>query len=247
MFAALLALVPAAAQAQASATTPQSSPPAGQTYNFSTLMQRGLQGVQRNLLEAAEKMPEADYGFKPTAEVRPFGHIVAHIALSQFSMCSTLKGEKSPQAGEKEEAPRTKAELIALLKESQTYCEPTVTGTTEENLKELVKSGPNQVPRAAFVQSNIVHANETYGVMTVYLRLKGIVPAIDRSTEQRSSRQQSVVSDQATNHSRSSRLSERTRPASAARIASASSRFVSCSAATFSSTVSLAIKRYAIT
>ena len=175
MFAALLALAPAAAMAQGNAPAAQ-TPPAPQTFTLAAAMQRGYQGAQRNLLEAAEKMPEADYAFKPTGEVRPFGHIVAHIALSQFGGCATLKGEKSPKAGEKEEAPRSKAELVALLKESQAFCEPVIASITDENLTQLTKSGQNQVARGLFLHGNVVHANETYGVMTVYLRLKNIVP-----------------------------------------------------------------------
>jgi uncharacterized damage-inducible protein DinB len=173
--AALLALAPAAAMAQSNAPAAQ-TPPAPQTFTLASSMLRGYQAAQRNLLEAAEKMPEAEYAFKPTGEIRPFGQIVAHIALSQLSGCAGAKGEKSPRAGEKEEAPRNKADLVALLKESQTYCEPFFTSLTEESLTQLTKAGQNQVARGLFLHGNIVHANETYGVMTVYLRLKGIVP-----------------------------------------------------------------------
>ncbi len=38
-------------------------------------------GVARNVVEAAEKMPEADFGFQPTKEVRTFGQMIeAHVA-----------------------------------------------------------------------------------------------------------------------------------------------------------------------
>ena len=84
-------------------------------------MIRGYTQIQRDLLEAAELMPEADYGFKPTPETRPFGELIAHVALSQFGFCSFLQGGPSPKAAEKEETPRSKAVLIALLKESTTH------------------------------------------------------------------------------------------------------------------------------
>jgi hypothetical protein len=63
--AAALAAMPALAFAQGQA-------PAGQTFTLSGNMIRGYQNIERNLVEAAEKMPDADYAFKPTAEVRPF-------------------------------------------------------------------------------------------------------------------------------------------------------------------------------
>src|SRR5262245_25450590 len=55
-------IVAALAMAMAAAIQdkPQ-TPPAGQTFTLSGNLVRGYQNVQRNLLEAAEKMPEASY------------------------------------------------------------------------------------------------------------------------------------------------------------------------------------------
>ena len=88
----------------------QTAPPTGQKITLSANLLRGNTSIQRDLLEAAEKMPEGDYQFKPTPETRPFGQLVAHIALSQFGGCAALKGETNPKAGEKEETQRSKAE-----------------------------------------------------------------------------------------------------------------------------------------
>src|SRR4051794_23845970 len=116
------------APAQSSAQAPAQqapAPPAPQTFTLSGNMVRGYQNLQRNLTEAADKMPEANYSFKPTADVRPFGQLVAHVALSQFGSCAALKGDAAPpHKDDKEEATRTKTELLALLKESTAYCDP---------------------------------------------------------------------------------------------------------------------------
>ena len=145
-------------------------------FTLSGEMLRGYQGVQRNLVEAAEKMPEADYGFKPTPEIRPFGQLVAHAALTQFGTCSLLKGEPSPRKDEKEDAPRTRAEAIALLKASAEYCDPLVTPLTDTTMPEMVKAKDMQVAKGLLPASLISHGQEMYGTMAVYLRLKGIVP-----------------------------------------------------------------------
>ena len=50
-------------------------------------------GVSANILKAAEKMPEADYAFKPAPESRTFGQLIAHVADAQMAMCSITKGE----------------------------------------------------------------------------------------------------------------------------------------------------------
>lgn len=164
-----LAGIPALASAQATPAPPQK-------ITLSANLLRGNTGMQRNLLEAAEKMPEADYQFKPTPEIRPFGQLVAHVALSQFGGCAALKGEPNPKKDEKEETARTKAQYIALLKESAAYCEPVFATITEENVLGLVKAGNNEVARGLFLAGSNSHANEMYGTMAVYLRLKGIVP-----------------------------------------------------------------------
>ncbi len=66
------------------------TPPAGQTFTLSGNLLRGYHSLQDNLLAAAEKMPDADYAFRPTPDIRPFGQLVAHVALSQFSACAAL-------------------------------------------------------------------------------------------------------------------------------------------------------------
>ena len=155
---------------------PQSPPPTGRKFTLANAMIQSYTAIQRDLLEAAELMPEADYVFKPTPETRPFGQLIAHVALSQFATCSFLQGGPSPKAAEKEETPRSKAALIALLKESATFCNPVVNAMTDEGMVQLIKVGPNEGARGVLVAGLSIHGNEVYGTIAVYLRLKGIVP-----------------------------------------------------------------------
>ena len=157
-------------------TAAAQSMPEGKTFALAAELLRGYQNIQRNLTEAAEKMPDDQYGFKPTPEIRPFGQLVAHVSLAQFNMCARLKGEPNPHKDDKEEATRTKADQIALLKASTTYCDPLVSGLTDATMTELVKSDQNQVAKGLFPMSLVSHGQEVYGTMAVYLRLKGIVP-----------------------------------------------------------------------
>ena len=163
----------------------QTGMPAAQTFTFSGEMLRGYQGLQRDLSDTAEKMPDEHYSFRPTPEIKPFGQLVAHVALAQFRTCAMLKGEPSPRKDEKEDASRTKAEAIALLKASTAYCDPLVTPLTETSMTELAKVGQNQVAKGLVPASLIAHGMEMYGTMAVYLRLKGIVPpTTERQNEQ---------------------------------------------------------------
>jgi hypothetical protein len=156
--------------------SPQSPPPAGQKMTLSSGTLLVYTGIQRDLLEAAELMPEADYVFKPTPETRPFSQLISHVALVQFRTCSALQGGPNPKAAEKEETPRSKAVLIALLKESATFCHPLVNAMTDDGMVQLIKIGPNEGARGLLSTGLSIHGNEVYGTMAVYLRLKGIVP-----------------------------------------------------------------------
>jgi uncharacterized damage-inducible protein DinB len=50
--------------------------------------------VKNNLLKAAEKMPESNYSFKPTPDVRSFGQVVGHVSDANYMFCSAVLGEK---------------------------------------------------------------------------------------------------------------------------------------------------------
>jgi len=154
----------------------QMAAPAGQSFTLSDTMQRGYQGLQRDLADAAEKMPEEHYGFRPTPDIKPFGQLVAHAALAQFRTCAILKGEPDPRKEEKEETSRTKREAIALLKASTAYCDPAVTALTDATVTELMPMGQNRVAKGLIPAELAAHGMEMYGTMAVYLRLKGIVP-----------------------------------------------------------------------
>jgi uncharacterized damage-inducible protein DinB len=168
-----------------SAAAAQPPAPTGKTFTLAAELLRGYRMVQQNLAEAAEKMPDDQYSFTPTPEIRPFGQLVAHVSLSQFNMCARLRGEPNPKKDEKEGATRTKADQIALLKASTAYCDPVITTLTDATMTELIKSDENQVAKGLFPMSIVAHGDEMYGTMAVYLRLKGIVPpSTERMNEQ---------------------------------------------------------------
>ena len=103
-------------------TTYSQQPPAtGQKIGLATSLQNGYAGIKRNFTAAAQKMPEADYSFKPgtTPEARTFAQVIAHIAQSQFGQCSGVKGVPNPMAGKQlERELKTKAEVTKALADS---------------------------------------------------------------------------------------------------------------------------------
>lgn len=129
-----------------------------------------------NLVKAAEKVPEADYAFKPTPEVRSFGELVGHVANANYMICANAMGEKSPAPGNIEKTVTGKAALSKALADAVAYCDSAMGKLTSTSALEEVKFFTGPQPRLAVFAFNNAHNMEHYGNMVTYMRLKGIVP-----------------------------------------------------------------------
>jgi uncharacterized damage-inducible protein DinB len=160
-------------------------PPPPASVDIAGFLKQQHQGIRRNLAASAERMPEADFHFKPQGtapEVRTFGQIVAHLVNANYGFCSSAKGEKSPAPpldDEKEMKP--KAELVKALGDALAYCDPVYDSQTTATVNEMIKrAGPNNTTveraRGNSLIFNVVHNNEHYGNLVTYLRATGLVP-----------------------------------------------------------------------
>jgi uncharacterized damage-inducible protein DinB len=130
--------------------------------------------VRDYFIRAAEKMPEADYAFRPTPDVRTFGQQVAHVADDQYNLCAPAKGETRKAAYRQiENTLSAKADLVAALKTAFAYCDGAYDALTDVSGAEAVQGGKT---RFAMLNWNLWHTWEHYGNVVVYLRLKGLVP-----------------------------------------------------------------------
>ena len=129
--------------------------------------------VKNNLIAMADKMPEENYSFKPTPDIRTFAQMVAHVADVQAGACSTAAGSpKRIGAGSK----TTKADLVAALKQSSDMCDAAWDALTPATAAEPASFGPFKGSKLFVLEFNTYHSDEEYGYMSVYLRLKGLVP-----------------------------------------------------------------------
>jgi uncharacterized damage-inducible protein DinB len=131
-------------------------------------------GVSANILKAAEKMPDADYAFKPAPAFRTFGQLIAHVADAQMALCGAARGElKRADAAKK----TSKAELVAALKASGQLCDDAYSGMTDAQGVIIVdrKLPLGGKSKLGVLNFNVAHDNEMYGAIAVYLRLKGLV------------------------------------------------------------------------
>lgn len=143
-----------------------------QSNPLSSAVKQNYNGVKNNILKAAEKMPEADYSFKAGEGSRSFGEIVTHIAQIQGLLCASAKGERKQFDVSKTD----KASAVQVLKETIDYCDPIYDALTDANGMEMAKMFGRDQPKINILNFNVIHDNEMYGQMAVYLRAKGMVP-----------------------------------------------------------------------
>jgi uncharacterized damage-inducible protein DinB len=137
--------------------------------------------IKGYVTKAAAKMPEENYAFKPTPEVRSFGQLVGHIADANYGFCSLVAGEKPPAGGfdgsnSIEKTKTSKADLTKALADSFAYCDKVHDAMTDAMASQMVKMFGNDLPKLSVIEFNTHHDFEHYGNMVTYMRLKGVVP-----------------------------------------------------------------------
>src|SRR5205085_10832194 len=135
--AALLAL-PAVALAQAPGAGAPTTNPITQVFRGRTM------GLQRNLAQAFDSIPESKFGYKPTASQLTIGYIAQHLASDNYLFCNNFGSMKATIAPTDEStADSVKAKwprdsLLTKLKASFTFCENAFAQLNDANLGEQI-------------------------------------------------------------------------------------------------------------
>jgi DinB superfamily len=138
-------------------------------------VQASYNRLKPNVIKAAEKMPDADYQFKPTPDIRTYARIVNHVTEAQQHTCSALNGTAfDPKTVPSDTA--DKATIVAALKASFDNCDKAYGALTDGNIAEAVQIGQGKRSRITMAWGNVSHDNEQYAELSTYLRLKGLVP-----------------------------------------------------------------------
>jgi uncharacterized damage-inducible protein DinB len=127
------------------------------------------------MMAAAEAMPEAKYGFKPTPDQWTFGKVVQHVAVSNGAICAAISGTPAPAATKVVET-ASKAELVAAIKASFEFCDAAMSGMTDAKLGDQLPWRGGKAPRARAVIELTADLPDHYSQMAMYLRLNGITP-----------------------------------------------------------------------
>jgi uncharacterized damage-inducible protein DinB len=200
---AALSLAAASAYAQAAKSSPAAgaSEPALSLSNGSpstppaiaSAIDREISIVEKEVVEAAEAMPEDKFDFSPEKlnlpgadykGVRTFGEQLKHIAASNYLIWSPITGEKPPDNVNDGKGPdnmKAKAEIIKYLKDSFAFGHKSVATLNSSNLVEPITSSSGRPTTRLFLATFApAHCFDHYGQMIEYLRMNGIVPPASR-------------------------------------------------------------------
>jgi hypothetical protein len=174
----------------AAASEPQAQPLQQSTPTIASTVDRQISSIEKQVVEAAEAMPEDKYNFSPESlniaggeykGVRTFAVQVKHVAASNYFIWSPLTGDKLPEGlkdGNGPENLKTKADIIRFLKDSFALGHKAAATLTTENMLQAPERSKS--PRLQLATFGVAHAYDHYGQMVEYLRMNGIVPPASR-------------------------------------------------------------------
>jgi uncharacterized damage-inducible protein DinB len=170
-----LGLVIAGLLVTGAACAAQEAAPAGPVANpVTTTVKAQLTRYEKNMVAAADSMPAEKYNFKPTPEMNAFGHVVMHIAQSNYFLCSKISGVAAPDL--KLTDADGKDKLVAALKASFEFCSTALAGVDDSKLSDPMTVFNRQTSRAGLLITLSDDWYDHYGAQAVYLRLNGILP-----------------------------------------------------------------------
>src|SRR6058998_23371 len=192
---AALSLAAASAYAQAAKSSPATGASASPSISptIASAIDREISLVEKEVVDAAEAMPEDKFDFSPEKlnlpggdykGVRTFGEQLKHIAASNYLIWSPITGEKPPDTVNDGKGPdnmKTKAEIIKYLKDSFAFGHKVVATLNSSNLVEPITSGSGRPTTRLFLATFApAHCFDHYGQIVEYLRMNGLVPPASR-------------------------------------------------------------------
>jgi uncharacterized damage-inducible protein DinB len=177
------------------------------TYYGGKELAASFRTVRGNTVKIAEEIPEDKYDFRPTPDTKTIGQMLAHIAIGpgfQYyihsnnvtDMKTVNFGELSQKLSAEEAKPRTKAELVAFLKDEGEKFASFLETLPEPFLAEQVTMPPQLQPPVKTRFEMLLGAKEhemhhRAQLMTIQ-RLLGQVPHLTRQMQERIAQMQAA-------------------------------------------------------
>jgi uncharacterized damage-inducible protein DinB len=180
--AALACCLIAAATLAHTQAAPAAKPAVGTAQPPAQIYGKLLAGMEKEIVDAAEAMPEDKFDFAPTTGefkgVRSFGGQVKHVAEANYYF---FAGDSFTDAADKAnseaiEKLTTKSDIVQAHKDTFKMAHAMADGMTAGNAFVTTAHGT----RAGMMSFGLAHMMDHYGQMVVYLRMNGIVPPASR-------------------------------------------------------------------
>jgi hypothetical protein len=139
-------------------------------------VQRSYAAVKANILKSADKMPVADYPFKPTPDVRTFARVVNHVTEAQLRTCGAVNHLAAADIAKVPPETADKAAIVDALKTSFAECDKAFAAITDANLADSFDVFNSKRSRVGIMWGTVAHDSEQYATLALYLRLKGLAP-----------------------------------------------------------------------
>ena len=161
---------------------------------------RSFRDVRGNTITIAEEIPAEKYSFQAAPDVRSVGRLLAHIALAPRFQLTTHSNrvvdlatinfaDLIASAATEEAKPRTKAEIVELLRTEGDAYASFLDGVTEALLAERVAMPPGAQPatksRFEMLMSPKEHEMHHRGQLMLVQRMIGLVPHLTRRQQER--------------------------------------------------------------
>jgi uncharacterized damage-inducible protein DinB len=160
-----------------------------------------IRTVRKNTLIIAEEIPEEQYGFRPAPDTRTVAQLLTHIAVLQrmpeqihfIERRTTLQGFDFPglmrSIVAEEQRPRSKAQIIALLRDEGERWAKWLESQSDDFLAERVKFPAGMMPptktRFEMLLGTKEHEMHHRGQLMLIERMLGIVPHLTRHMQER--------------------------------------------------------------
>ena len=170
------------------------------TYYGGKDLAASFRQVRGNTIQIAEEIPETKYDFKAAPDCRSIGQVIVHIALGpsvqrhiHTNRISDITKVHFPELvqniGAEEAKPRTKAEILALLKAEGDTFASYLGSLSEAFLAEPVMMRPGSAPatktRFEMLLSPKEHEMHHRGQLMLLQRMIGLVPHLTRERQAR--------------------------------------------------------------
>src|SRR5262249_2798472 len=119
--------------------------------------------VGRKLIAMAEDFPEAKYDYKPTPEVRSFAQQLLHVVADNQGVLALAQGKRPNWDDLPREKYRTKAQVVAVLKQSVSDAVAWIKQKGDTGMSEPMTLGKRTVSTRALFMMPVEHMAEHYG------------------------------------------------------------------------------------